>query len=111
VRKKINLLLLDIASAMLLGLGVALLLLPSALYLGLGADNDAYIEIAEWAGGNINILAHLDMVRMFRVDYLLLPAVPIIAGLLLRWLLWHWSAPPSQSQQKTEKKRVSEARA
>ncbi|NLG42169.1 MAG: hypothetical protein GX547_02910, partial [Phycisphaerae bacterium] len=71
MKKKINLLLLDIASAMLLGLGVALLLLPFTLYLGLGADNDAYIEIAEWAGGNINILAHLDMVRMFRVDYLL----------------------------------------
>jgi uncharacterized membrane protein len=111
VPKKINLLLLDIASAVLLGLGVVVLLLPLALYLGLGADNDAYIEIAEWAGGKINILAHLDMVWMFRVDYLLLPAIPIIAGLLLRWSLWHWSAPPSQSQQKAEKERVSEARA
>ncbi len=81
VRKKISLLFLDISSAVLLGLGVAILLLPFVLYLGLGADNDAYIEIAEWGGGKVNIFAHLDMVWMFQIDYLLLPAVPIITGL------------------------------
>jgi len=110
MRKRIGLLILDVASAVLLGLGVAILLLPFVLYLTLGADNDAYIEIAEWAGGKRNVLAHLELVWMFGLEYLVLSAVPIIIGLVLRWLLWRSFAPLSQSPQEAEMGHVSEAR-
>lgn len=102
MRKRIGSLFLDIASAVILGLGIAVLLLPLVLYLGLGADNDAYIEIAEWAGGKPNILFHLGLQRVFRVGFLLWPAFLIITGLALRWLLWRWLRVVSPSRVKEQ---------
>lgn len=83
----VGLFILDIASAVILTFGIIFLLLPIVLHLTLGADNDAYIEIVEWAGGKPNILSHLGLEWMFRMDFLLWPTLFIITGLGLRWLL------------------------
>lgn len=87
VSRIVGLFVLESASAVILTLGVVLLLLPIILHLTLGVDNDAYIEIAEWAGGKPNILGHLGLEWMFRTDFLLWPALLIIGGLGLRCLL------------------------
>ena len=59
--KKVSSFILDTTSAVILALGIIFLLLPLILHLTLGADNDAYIEIAEWAGREPNILIHLSL--------------------------------------------------
>jgi len=88
MQKKIGSLILDIVSAVILGLGIAILLLPLVLHLWLGADNDAYIEIAEATAREPHILAQFGLEWIFRVDFLLWPAFLIITGLLSRRLLW-----------------------
>ena len=104
MRKKIGLLVLDLAAAAISAFGIGILLLPLALHLWLGADNDAYLEIAEWAGGKPNTLVHLSLGRMFRPGFVLWPALLVITGLVLRMLLWRWSpiASPFQSERKSE---------
>jgi len=88
VIRSIGLFAFDTFSAVMLALGVILLFLPIILHLSLGADNDAYIEIGEWGGSQPNILGYLGLEWMFRIDFLLWPALLIIVGLGLRWLLW-----------------------
>ncbi|MGC8787853.1 MAG: hypothetical protein ACP5Q1_10550 [Anaerolineae bacterium] len=88
VIRTIGLLALDISSAIVLALGGILLLLPIVLHLTLGVDNDAYIEIGEWRGAQPNILGYFGLEWMFRIDFLLWPALFIMVGLALRGLLW-----------------------
>ncbi len=91
MKNKIGLFVLDLTLAILLGFGIIGFLLPLVLHLWLGADNDAYIEIAEWGGGKVYTLAHWNMVWMFQVEYFLLFAGFIFVGVLLKWQLWRSS--------------------
>jgi uncharacterized membrane protein YciS (DUF1049 family) len=92
--RSIGLFALDVSSAIVLTLGIIFLLLPIILHLTLGADNDSYIEIGEWGGPGRNILGYLGLEWMFRIDFLLWPALLIIIGLGIRWLLRRVGAPP-----------------
>lgn len=91
MQKRIASVVTDTAAAIALGLGIALLLLPVVLHLWLGTDNDAYIAIAEAASRDPVILLQAGLEWMFRVDFVLWPALLIFAGLGLRWLVRHWS--------------------
>lgn len=98
MQKKISFFVLDTLSAVLLGLGIAILLLPFALYLGLHADNDSYIEIVKWGGGKTWALAQLHMVQMLRWEWFILPIVLIIVGYALRRLPGYSFPPGLRSQ-------------
>ena len=91
MRHRITTVVLDSASAITLGLGIALLLLPIVLHLWLGVDNDAYVVIAEGARKDPVILLQAGLEWMFRVDFLLWPVFLIATGLGLRWLVWRWA--------------------
>lgn len=80
----------DATSAIILGLGIALLLLPVVLHLWLGVDNDAYLVVAEGARADPLILGEIGLEWMFRMDFLLWPAFLLVTGLGLRWLVWRW---------------------
>ncbi len=90
MQKRIASVVIDSAAAIALGLGIAILL-PLVLHLWLGIDNDAYIVIAEAASRDPVILLQAGLEWMFRVDFLLWPALLIFAGLGLRWPVRHWS--------------------
>jgi hypothetical protein len=95
MQKRIASVVIDTAAAIALGLGIAILLLPPVLHLWLGADNDAYIVIAEAASRDPVILLQAGLEWMFRVDFLLWPALLIATGLGLRWLVLRWSPAKS----------------
>ena len=88
--KKIGALVLDVASAVILALGVVILVSPLIFHLWLGADNDSYIVIAEAGRANPVVLTQFGLEPMFRADFMLWPALLITTGLALRWLLWRW---------------------
>ena len=95
MQKRIASVVVDTAAAMAVGVGIAILLLPLVLHLWLGIDNDAYIVIAEGASRDPVILLQAGLEWMFRVDFLLWPALLIFAGLGLRWLVRSWSGVES----------------
>jgi hypothetical protein len=110
MQKKINFLVLDTVSSVLLGLGFATLLLPFVLYLGLHADNDAYIEVVKWGGGKTWVLAHLNVEQMLRLEWFVSAALLVIASFGLRYLLWNGFPSPMQSQGKANEEGTSKAR-
>lgn len=95
MQKRIASVVVDTAAAMAVGVGIAILLLPLVLHLWLGIDNDAYIVIAEAASRDPVILLQAGLEWMFRVDFVLWPALLIFAGLGLRWLVRSWSGVES----------------
>jgi len=78
---------LDVLSSIVLAVGIVLLL-PVALHLWLGADNDSYVVIAEYAGRDPVTLAQVGLEWMFRGDYLILAALVIGAGSTVKALVW-----------------------
>jgi hypothetical protein len=77
------------ASGFALGLGVVLLLLPIALHLCVGADDDSYIMIVEY-GRDMVVLLEVSLEWMYRPSFVLWPGLLFAIGLGLRWLVWRW---------------------
>jgi hypothetical protein len=97
MRHRITTVVLDSASAITLGAGIAILLVPIVLHLSLGADDDSYLMIVEYGRDPI-ILLDVGLEWMYRPGFLLWPGSLIAIGLALKWLAWHWSPwVPSQS--------------
>jgi hypothetical protein len=75
-------------SSLILALGMLALLLPVGLHLALGADNDAYVVIAEGARDQASVLGDWGLAWMYRPRFLVWPALLILLGLLPRVILW-----------------------
>ncbi len=84
------------ASGFALGLGAVLLLLPIALHLWIGADDDSYIMIVEYARDMV-VLLEVGLERMYKPHFVLWPGLLIAIGLGLRRPAWRWQLwAPSQ---------------
>jgi hypothetical protein len=84
----LGLLTLDVLSNIALAVGIALLVLPVALHLWLGADNDSYLVIAEGARRDPVTLVQVGLEWMFRTEGLAVAAVVTIAGVVIKGLVW-----------------------
>jgi len=78
----------DVLSSIVLVAGAVLLLLPVILHSGVGADNDAYLVIAEGGRQDPVVLVQMGLEWMFRRDYAAVAAVVTGAAFVVKALVW-----------------------